>query len=95
MIATYKIMTGNEKVEQGVLFGLPGDGPGPRTRQTAGVHAIRAEAVKPRLEFRMHSFSQRVVITWNSLPKSLKGVDTVLGFKMGYDECVGGGKVGA
>ena len=32
MIATYKIMTGKDKVEPGVLFGLPGDGPGPRTR---------------------------------------------------------------
>ena len=74
---------------------MPEDGPGPRTRQTAGVYPIRAQAVKPKLDIRRHSFSQRVVITWNSLPDSLKGVETVLGFKMGYDEWVGGGRVGA
>ena len=38
MIATYKIMTGKDKVEPGVFFGLPGDGL--RTRQGAGVHHL-------------------------------------------------------
>ena len=34
---------------------------------------------------------QRVVRTWNPLPDSLKRVGTVEGFKIGYDEWVGGG----
>ena len=89
------LSSGKDKVEPGVLFGLPGDGPGPRTRQTAGVHPIRAQAVKPKLNIIRHSFSQRVVTTWNSLLDSLKGVETVLGFKVGYDEWVGVGRVGA
>ena len=83
MIATYKIMTGKDKFDLGVFFGLPGDGPGPRKRQGAGVHPIRAQPEKPKLDIRRYSFSQRVVTTWNSLPDSLKGVGTVLGFKMG------------
>ena len=49
-----------------------------------GVYNIRA--VNDRLDIRRNSFSQRVVNTWNSLPDSLKGVGTVLGFKTGFDE---------
>ena len=47
------------------------------------------------MDIRRYSFSQRVVNTWNSLPDSLKGVKTVLGFKIGYDEWVRGGRLGA
>ena len=95
MIATYKIMTGKDKVEPGVFFGLAGDGPGPWTRQAAGAHHIRAQAVKPKLDIRRYSFSQRVISTWNLLPESLKGVGTVLQFKIGYDEWVSQGRLGA
>ena len=93
MIATYKIMTGKDKVEPGVFFGLAGDGPG--TRQAAGAHHIRAQAVKPKSDIRRYSFSQRVISTWNLLPDSLKGVGTVLQFKIGYDEWVSQGRLGA
>ena len=89
MIATYKVMTGKDKVEPGALFGLPGDGL--RTRQTAGVHPIRTQAVKPKLDIRRNTFSQRVVAPWNSLPDRVKEVPTVDSFKMGYDEWVRGG----
>ena len=95
MIATYKILSGKDKVEPGVIFGLGGDGPGPRTRQAAGTHHIQKQAVQPKLDIRRNSFSQRVVSTWNSLPDSLKGVQTVLAFKIGYDEWVRGGRLGA
>jgi hypothetical protein len=44
---------------------------------------------------RRYSFSQRVFNSWNSLPDSLKGVETVLVFKVGYNEWVEGGRVGA
>ena len=93
MIGTYKIMTGKDKVEPGVFFGLAGDGPG--TRQAAGAHHIRAQAVKPKSDIRRYSFSQRVISTWNLLPDSLKGVGTVLQFKIGYDEWVSQGRLGA
>ena len=46
--------------------------------------------MKPRLDIRRNTFSQRVVGPWNSLPDRVKGVTTVDGFKAGYDEWVGG-----
>ena len=93
MIPTYKILTGKDKVVPGMLFGLPGDGL--RTRLAAGVHPIRLQAVRPKLDIRRNTFSQRVVSTWNSLPDRLKEVLTVDGFKAGYDAWVSGGRVGA
>ena len=42
-----------------------------------------------------HSFIQRVVDTWNSLPENLKDVGIVPGFKPGYDEWVSRGRLGA
>ena len=36
-----------------------------------------------------------VVNTWNQFPDSLKAVNTVLAFKIGYDEWVSGGRLGA
>ena len=88
MIATYKIMAGKDKIEPSVLFTLPDEDR--RTRQTAGAYAIRTQTVKPRLDIRRNTFSQRVVGPWNSLPDRVKGVTTVDGFKAGYDEWVGG-----
>ena len=95
MIATYKIMAGKDRVDPKIFFDLAGEGPGLRTRQAAGAHPIRAQAVRPKLDIRRFSFSQRVVSTWNQLPDSLKGVGTVLAFKIGYDEWVSGGRLGA
>ena len=88
MIATYKVMSGKDKVDPGVLFTLPGEER--MTRQTAGVHPIRAQVVKPKLDIRRNSFSQRVVTPWNSLPDRMKEVGTVDGFKAMYDEWVRG-----
>ena len=95
MIATYKIMAGKDRVDPKIFFDLEGEGPGLRTRQAAGAHPIRAQAVRPKLDIRRFSFSQRVISTWNQLPGSLKGVGTVLAFKTGYDEWVSGGRLGA
>ena len=88
MIATYKIMSGKDKVDPRIFCDLAGEDPGPRMRQAAGVHHIRAQAVQPKLDIRRFS-------TWNLLPNSLKGVRTVLAFKIGYDEWVSGGRLGA
>ena len=84
MIATYKIMLGKDKVDPRLLFDVGGEGETPRTRGEARV-----------LDIRRYSFSHRVVNTWNSLPDSLKGVGTLLGFKIGYNEWVSGGRLGA
>ena len=94
MIETYKIMSGKDRVDPRIFFDLAEDGPGPRTRQAAAQH-IRAQVVRPKLDIRRFCFSQRVISTWNLLPDSLKGVGTTLAFKIGYDEWVGGGRLGA
>ena len=95
MLATYKILSGKDRVDPRTIFNLAEEGPGLRTRQAAGMHHIRKQAVRPRLDIRRYTFSQRVVNTWNQLPDSLKAVDTVLAFKIGYDEWVKGGRLGA
>ena len=84
MITTYKIMTGKEKVDPGMFFDLVAEGEGPRTRGATGAQNIRVRGA--RLDIRKYSFSQRVQVGWNSLPDSLRRVDTVLEFKTGYDE---------
>ena len=93
MITTYRIFTGRDKVDPGLFFDMVADGEGLRTRRGTGVFNIRV--TNDRLDIRRNSFSQRVANTWNSLPDSLKGVNTVLAFKIGYDEWVNGGRVGA
>ena len=95
MITAYKILSGKEKVEPGLIFSMGGDGHGPRTRLTTGTHHIRKQTTKPKTDVRRHSFSQRVVDTWNALPDSLKGADTVLAFKVGFDKWVKEGRLGA
>ena len=95
MISAFKILSGLDKVEPGLIFGLDGEGPGPRTRQAAGTHRIKKQRTQPKSDIRRHSFSQRVVTSWNTLPDSLKEVQTVLAFKIGYDDWVRGGRLGA
>ena len=93
MVTTYRVVTGHDKVDSGYFFNLVVDGPGSITRGVTGVFNI--QGVPDRLEIRKNSFSQRVVTTWNSLPDSLRGLGTVLGFKIGYDEWVSRGRLGA
>ena len=88
MIATYKVMSGKDKVDPGVLFTLPGKER--LTRHTAGVHPIRSQVEKPKLDIRRNTFSQRVVTPWNSLPDRVKAVGSVDGFKAMYDKWVRG-----
>ena len=73
---------------------MGGAGLGPRTRLTTGTHHIRKQTAKPKTDIRRHSFSQRVVNTWNALPDSLKWVDTVLAFKVGFDKWWGPKQLG-
>ena len=93
MIATYKIISGKDKVDPVLLFEMAGAGAGPRTRRATGVNNIRV--VQARLEIRRNLFSQRVVSTWNSLPGGVKNMETILAFKIAYDEWVKGERLGA
>ena len=95
MITTYRILTGKDKVDPGLFFDLVADGAGPRTRRATGVLTLRSTSDRLDQDTRRYSFSQRVVNTWNSLPDNLRGVGTVPAFKIGYDEWVKGGRLGA
>ena len=46
IIATYKIISGKDKFEPGLLFEMGGEGQGPRTRGEARVHSIRQGRVR-------------------------------------------------
>ena len=92
MIATYKIMSGKDKVDPGLFFDLVADGVGPRTRAATGAPSIRLKGW--RIDIRKYSFGLRVTSGWNSLPDSLRSVGTVLEFKIGYDEWVRGRRLG-
>ena len=58
---------------------------------------INIQKTRSRLDIRArrYSLNQRVASTCNSLPSSLKGVGTVLGFKIGYVKWVNAGRLGA
>jgi hypothetical protein len=88
-------MSGKDRVDPKIFFDFAWDGPGPRMRQAAAVHHIRPQVVRPKLDIRRFSFSQRVISTRNLLPDSLTGVGTTMAFKIGYDEWVSGGRLGA
>ena len=64
MISTYKIISGKDKVDQGLLFEMAGAGAGPRARRATGVNNIRV--VQARLEIRSNSgtLSQAPSRTW-------------------------------
>ena len=85
MIATYRIMTGKDMVDPRTFFDMAEEWAGPRTRLVAGVHNIRE--TRSRLDIR-DTPSAREWPAPETLPNSLKGVGTVLGFKIGYDEWV-------
>ena len=40
---------------------------------------------RSRLDIRKHSFSKRIINSWNSLPSSVVNAKTVNGFKNAYD----------
>ena len=49
-------------------------------------HPFMLETPKARLDVRRNSFSHRIVSTWNSLPPSVVGCDSLNAFKNRIDE---------
>ena len=93
MIVTYMILSGKDELKPRMFFDLAAEEAGPRMRKVDGVRNIRPAGSK--MDIRRYSFSQRVTNPWNSLPNSLKGVGTVEGFKIKFDEFVMSGRLGA
>ena len=79
LIETFKIMKGFSGIEVGDLFT---QAPESRTRG----HEYKLMKMRCRLNTRKHFFSNRVVDSWNSLPKELVGLQTVQAFKTALDK---------
>ena len=71
MTATYRIMSGKDKLDPRTFFDMAEEGKEPRrTGLAAGVHNI--QETRCRLDISRSSCSQKVSSNWNSLPTSLR-----------------------
>ena len=80
MIEVYKILNGKEEhIESGQFF-----------ESAENHYCLRGQELKltkerSRLDIRKHSFSQRIINSWNILPGSVVNAKSVNGFKNAYD----------
>lgn len=75
----YKILTGKEHIDSGQFFKLA------ENHYCLRGHEMKLTKERSRLDIRKHSFSQRIINSWNSLPASVVNAKTVNGFKNAYD----------
>ena len=78
MIMTYKILTGKEDVDHSEWFVMAAEA-GRSTRSASDPLNVRVK--HGRLDIRKHVFSVRVTEAWNAVPREIKGLKTVNGFK--------------
>ena len=89
MSEMYKIMTGKSKVETNLFFSpAPVRAGALNTRGTSGYLNVDEPALA-KTNTRRNFFSQRCPRIWNSLPDTVKQVDTVNAFKAAYDSHMG------
>ena len=81
MIATYRILTGKDRVSPDQWFHMARE---TGTRQSKGYLSVE-KPVLGKLEFRRSQFSQRVSGDWNSLPDWVRRASTVNSFKNNLD----------
>ncbi|MES9884550.1 MAG: reverse transcriptase family protein [Sedimenticola sp.] len=74
MVEVYKILTGIDKADKTQLFILN------RDTRTRG-HSLKLCKKQFRLDIRKHSFSQRTINWWNSLPEEIISAESVNQFK--------------
>ena len=78
VIETYQILTGKEKIESDQLVQKA------TTTELRG-HSLKLYKKSSRLEFRKHSFSQRIVDHWNKLPDDVVSAATISTFTRRLD----------
>lgn len=83
MALMYKIVTGKEAVEPETWF-RPAAGGARENRSAADPLNVRVN--HGRLEVRRNFFSVRVTETWNKIPRRIKEMRTVGGFKSAYQK---------
>ncbi len=74
MVEVYKILTGIDKADKTQLFILNRDA---RTRG----HSLKLCKKQFRLDIRKHTFSQRTINWWNSLPEEVISAESLNQFK--------------
>ena len=74
MIQVYKIIRGIDRIDMSIFFEIAKDS---RTRG----HKYKLCKRRGTTSFRMHTFSNRVIETWNSLPDSVVEAPDILSFK--------------
>jgi len=79
MIEVYKILNGKEHIDSGQFF-EPAE-----NHYCLRGHELKLTKERSRLDIRKHSFSQRIVNSWNSLPASVVNAKSVNEFKNAYD----------
>jgi len=79
MIEVYKILTGKEHIDIGQFLTLVDN------HYCWRGHDMKLTKERSRLDIREHSFSQRIINSWNSLPASVVNAKTVNSFKNVYD----------
>ena len=82
MIEVYKVfivLNGKEHIDSGQFFTLA------ENHYCLRGHEMKLTKEWSRLDIRKHSFSQRIINSWNSLPGSVVNAKTVIGFKNAYD----------
>ena len=78
MIQVYKIFTSIDNIETNKFFIID------HGQETRG-HNKKIRKKACRLDIRKHSFSNRVVNFWNSLPQEVVESDSLATFKKGLD----------
>ena len=75
LIEVYRIMSGREKIEKTQFFRPASNEYGLRG------HSLKIRKERSRLDIRKHSFSQRVVGSWNRLPQKVVDAQSINQFK--------------
>ncbi len=74
MVEVFKILNGIDKADKDQIFQMNTD------MRTRG-HQMKLHKKQFRLDIRKHTFSQRVINTWNSLPANIVTAESINQFK--------------
>ena len=83
MIAVYKILSGQDKVDRHKLFNCYGA----QSRVTRlSQYPDNIQPTHSNTDIRRNFFTQRIINDWNSLPQDIKESTTTNNFKKKYDD---------
>ena len=74
IIQVYKIITGIDKLESNLFFTI-------NNRENTRGHKLKLSKPRSNTTLILHSFSQRIINTWNNLPEQVIETDNINIFK--------------